>query len=441
MKKILIGLLAVALGATSCIKEQNEVTPVGNADGVLKVGIKAKTPSYSRAILDGTTITDAVLSNFENLVTDFSVYVFDYATGTLEKAGSTGTGENTVTLSDLNTAGTKRVFVIANGTGLTGGSVLPTFSASTDYATGIAAGSLSMADQVFTDLTVLTKGLFMTGEYANPTTHVAGPLSLTAGANNIIIPVERVVAKIQLGDITFGNGITLSELAKFRITGAGIQKAIGSSAINPGAITVPTTATPTFYGAYDDGSVSTVDTTISPVLGSSFTGFSDFLVGLLNELNLDIKVGGVSIGNVLDGTLLQNLLGTLVGGIIPVTGLDGTLGDAITAVGGLAQDIVTYTPNGFWYVLPSDVAANPTMLVISGSYDGVDYYYPIEINSPTMNPADGKFVKRNTIYKVNVQFNSLVGTTNPDEAGKPASITATIEPVAWEGPVEQNTTW
>jgi hypothetical protein len=443
-KNLWVALAAIALGTASCTHEP-AVKPTGNTDGKLTVSIKSKAPA-TRAILDGTLITDPILSTFENNLTGFSVYVFDYTTGTLEKAGSTGTGETSVTLTGLNTAGTKRVFVMANATGLTG-STMPTFSSSVDYATGIAAGNVVLADQLFTDFTALTKGLLMTGEYADPTSHVAGPLTLASGTNNIVIPVERVVSKIQLGDITFGDDIALSELAKFRITGAGIQQAVGSSAINPGTTTTATTPAPTLYGAYTGASVSQTDAVISPVLGTSFTGFSDYLVGLLNALNLNISVGGVSLGSVLDATLLQDLVSALLGGILPVTGLDDTLGEAITGVGTVAEDIIKYTPNGFWYVLPSDYAASPTLLTITGTYDGKTYYYPVEINTPTANPStvtgDGKgnYVQRNTVYKINLQFNSLIGTDDPDEPGKQASIVATIEPVAWNGPVEQNTTW
>lgn len=400
MKKInILCVAAAALLAGACASDKSE--PTGSNNGVLTVGIKSESPT--RALIDATT-TAAVVDAFENNVYGFSAYVFDWNTGDLEASVTSADG-TPVVITGLNTAGTKRVVVIANGTrAALPNSFIPQFETDPNYSR-MEEGYLALADQSFSDLTDLTTGFLMTGENTSP-------ITLVAGNNTATITVKRIMSKVQLGDITFDQGVQLSDLADFNITGVSIQRAALYSTLGTGAIDTPTTPAPAWAGGYTAGaSISTVS---NPVLADV----------------LDMQ------------PYLTDLFTTQLG----YTGLDDaslgttTLGTAMTA-NSLAS-VPAFENDAFYYVLPSDDTSKFTLLTLKGTYRGTDFYYPIEINDPDSDSSGDKlYVKRNTIYTLNIKFKNFTGVLDPDLPGVAASLEVTVVPANWEGPVIQNATW
>lgn len=405
MKKLTVLLLsAAAVLSASCAKDK--AAPTKDGRGVLTVRIKSDKPA-SRAILDGTVLTAANVDAFEKRVTDFSAYVFDWDTGDLEGKATSADGSPAV-ITGLNTAGLKRVLVIANTAQIpAGNSSIPAFENDPNYSR-LASGYLALADQSFTDFTSTTQGFVMTGENS------AGK-QLSVDENYIDIEVKRVVAKVQLGQLSFDRNVQLVDLAKFSLESAGIQRAASYSNLVSGDITTPATPVPSWVGAYLGGSVTTVQ---NAALGNADLGVNAFLLDLFTT-----KLGYTGLDD---------------------ASISGSLGDALLAKG-LTDADVTYTPNAFWYVLPQG-GVNFTLLTLKGQYEAVDYFYPIELNDADADVTGdaallNNYIKRNTIYTLNVKFRNFTGTQNPDLPGEVASLEVTVIPADWAGPVVQNVTW
>ncbi len=399
MKKIISRMLVASVFTVGIVACTNDKPVVGNGElGVITVGIKSAAPT--RSMLNNPTAVSA----FENAVLNFDAYVFDWATGMLEATGTSPDGQP-IPISNVSTAGSKRIVVIANGVGI---STVPSLAENGNPLThydDLAAASVSIANQLMSDTEITTpiRGLLMTGENASEFNVVAG------NSNSIDIPVKRVVSKIQLGNITFDQGVRVSDLQLFDITEAGIQKAIGTTGIGTGAITPITDPAPYYYGG--------------------FAGPSSVMTA--TEL-------------VNSGIDLASFISTLTTALAP-SDPDMTLLQAIGAASGFDTGLLTKAVNGFWYVLPNDGSTgNPTLLTLHGSYDGTEFYYPIEVNAPDSGATGtgaGTYLQRNTVYNLNITFKELVGTTDPDTPGKMVNVSVTVTPEPWAGPVVQNTTW
>jgi len=431
MKKLnVLCIAAAAIALAGCAKEKHTEAE-GDTNGVLTVSIKSD--KATRALIDDTN-TDAVVAAFENNVYGFSAYVFSVDTGDLEAKAVSADGDP-VNISGLNTAGMKRVVVIANDaeanypTNTTGGSAIPRFVNDPNYSR-FATGYLSINDQAFTDFTDLSKGFLMTGESA--------PIQLTAGNNTATIQVKRVVAKIELGDITFDDAVQLSDLASFDLTEAAIQRAAAYSTLAAGAVTTPTTPSPTWYGGFGLEDGSTVSAKGPDALANTkfdgttaLDGFQPYLIDLYNvKLNM-----GEHMGTVMGGT--EDMIDV-------ADDFPGTLASAKTTTG---NAVVPFSPKGFWYVLPNSSTEKFTLLTLKGTYKGTPFYYPIEINDPDGQAEadddsyEGNYVQRNTHYIVNIHFKNFTGVANPDLPSVAANIDVTVTVADWEGPVEQTATW
>lgn len=475
-----IGLAAIALAATSCNKdpETNGGDPLATGNGQLTITVKPSGQG-SRALVDGLgTLTGNILS-FENTISNFSVYVFNYDTGMFEKGVTATPGATSVVVTGLNTATPKRIVVFANGANLSNSSI-PVFTAGDDYATAMQSAYLDMRDQAFDSDNLLTmiggvigagdRTLFMTGEY-DGASHGGIPQAYTiveGGPNNVEIRVERVVAKVELGNISFENGVTLGDLLQFRLDGASVQRVAGTSAITPypGDITGNNPAV--YYGGYSfktDGDGATVPASISSglaELGDASGLLNNMLVGVVNALASvpalsplsalisSITAGGVNVDNVSD--LLDQILALEV----PVVGtgiLDLVDNVSVDVLGGVVGNVLTAADmGGFWYVLPNDApgAGESTLLTLKGTFQGTPYFYPIEVNGPSSNVSTdagsgatlNDYIKRNTIYRLDISFKgSLVGSDDSDSTQKLENITVNIVPVDWYGTVDQEAQW
>ena len=102
--------------------------------------------------------------------------------------------------------------------------------------------------------------------------------------------------------------------------------------------------------------------------------------------------------------------------------------------------------NRYFYVLPSDNAdGNTTLITLAGTYAGEPTYFSFRINDGTVTGGgtnDGTFIRRNSVYTVNVTLRRLGGgSTDPEVTADPASLTVTVEPQEWATELVQNVEW
>lgn len=229
--KLITGMLALAfLGACSNDDEMNEKSNGEKAS--ITVTLKGEKLSTRATGSTSDSETD------ERKVVNYKVYVFNYNSGVLEKevdgTVSSGTAGSTQ-VDGLNTAGTKRVVVVAN---------LPAGFSSISNYTDFEAATFDLELQ--NPANRATTGLVMSGE--------SPELTLTSGTPvPVSVSIKRVVAKIELGSVTIDP--ETGHTKNFVLTNVSIQKA--KSKANIGPATVKSEAP--FYGGFA-GTESTVPT-------------------------------------------------------------------------------------------------------------------------------------------------------------------------------------
>ena len=102
--------------------------------------------------------------------------------------------------------------------------------------------------------------------------------------------------------------------------------------------------------------------------------------------------------------------------------------------------------NRYFYLLRSDNGDGlPTLIPLAGTYDGQPVYFPFRINDTVGSDgatSDGTFIRRNSVYVVNVTLKRLgSGSDNPEVPADPASLTVTVEPQEWATDLIQNVEW
>lgn len=241
MKKITLSLLllsAMIIG-TSC--SDNNENQNGLEEGTASLTVSIKGQPVTRYSGGSTTTKPAA----ETVVSNFTVFVFNFVSGDLEKSqGFTVTpGNYTGKVTGLNTGTKKRVVAFVN---------VPTdldLSTITTYDQ-LNNCMISLDSQNASD--IATTGLFMSGECTNVVT-----LSPTV-VNEISIPVKRRVAKIILKSLIIN--ANTANLPNFALTGVSVQKArLSGTSFGPlvqpsgddtkiyaGGIASPAGATPDF---------------------------------------------------------------------------------------------------------------------------------------------------------------------------------------------------
>lgn len=241
MKKILFTFLFIsALINISCSNDDDEQRNGATAEQA-SITVRIQGRPIARNIGESSSN-----QAFENLVSNLTVFVFNYVTGDLEKAESftLAEGDYTRQVTGLSTGTEKRIVAFVNvPTGLD----LSTISTYSQLNTNL----ITLDSQNSTD--IATRGLFMSGESTSAIT-----LS-TTGDNTVTIPVSRRVAKVVLKSLII-NPETASNLSLFTLSGVSIQKArltgtptgdlvppTGDATVNyAGGIASPTGATPNF---------------------------------------------------------------------------------------------------------------------------------------------------------------------------------------------------
>ncbi|MCC8034326.1 MAG: hypothetical protein LIO77_00105 [Rikenellaceae bacterium] len=213
MKRILFGsFLALAALAASC--SNNDETPDPGKEATLTISLAGRT---TRAVIDEndqSAVED--LTEKENIVNNFTAYVFNANTGRLEAKGSPAGNALSVTIPDLNTATPKRVVVIAN--------------TAIDISVGGNYSELRSAVN-FIDLDTQEFGKVDSGEgmamYGEKT------VSLAEGTNRETVYIDRLAAKVKVSRVTVAPdpdlGFSAEDLQNFRLTGVTMQKVVGNA--------------------------------------------------------------------------------------------------------------------------------------------------------------------------------------------------------------------
>ncbi len=463
-----MGGAVLALLATGCAKELGNDGPkpykTGSTDIIVTI---AAAEAETRALLGDDNAT--TIQKFEDNVVEFVAYLFD-GDGLFLEQGTTTEGAKQIIFPGYEVDDKIQVVAFANSTAshVTLPSLTVGSSTVADLQKGILTTTLPLSAEMITDFTDITNGLFMSGQFdlnnktgVRPAVPVDPIWTVVEGPNKIEVPVERVVARIELTGISFDPSVTIGDIIRFQIYGGAAQKAVGSAYVYPGEIdTYP--ASPQYYGGYASIAGTPTTSVLAGLkdMGTDGAGLLDIgglVVGLLEA----IEDNASSILGLLPGTdvvvipileaaidTVESLLdGTLTGASILLGYLDQVALNQIPVLSEINISELLKTPNLFWYVLPNNDPLNPTLLTLQGEYMEEPWFYPVAINAAnnagktTGDTTDGTNIKRNMRYTVNITFKNLMGTKDPNDPSLGTNLIVTVKPVPWEGPVNQNTTW
>lgn len=234
-------LLSALLIGTSCSDDNKEENRPENETASISVSIKGQ--PVSRYI--GTSATNPEV---ENMVSNFTVLVFNYNSGVLEKSKSFNFTADKLTgkITDISTGTKKRIVALVNVPNEVKVSEITTYSQ-------LNTNLITLESQNSANLS--TVGLFMSGESD-------GPVTLTAGDNAITISVRRLVAKVVLKSLIFNTdpsaipnyALNKVSVQKARTTGTPfgniVQPAGNANANYAGGIASPAGADPNFSTTY-----------------------------------------------------------------------------------------------------------------------------------------------------------------------------------------------
>lgn len=198
--KISLLLLSAMLIGASCSDNKDDST----VDGIGNVTVSIKGQPTTRYV--GTSTKNPEV---ENLVSNFTVLVFNYNTGVLEKSKSFNFAVDKLTgkLTDISTGTRKRIVALVNVPADVKVDEINTYSQ-------LDNNLISLESQNNANLS--TTGLFMSGESD-------GPVTLNAGDNAITIPVRRLVAKVVLKSLIFNSDP--SAIPNYSLNKVSVQKA------------------------------------------------------------------------------------------------------------------------------------------------------------------------------------------------------------------------
>lgn len=242
-------LLSTILLGTSCSDNDNQ-DDLENGTASLRISVQGQ-PTSAQGLQSPRSIGSSENKpRVESIVSNFTVFVFNFSTGDLEKSQSFTYAENNLTgeITDLSTGTRKHIVALVN------------------VPDNITVANIQSYDDLNENLLTLQSqnadnqeelGLFMSGE----TTEA---LQLTEGTNTINIPVSRRVAKIILKSVIISSNS--ADVANFKLDEVSMQKVrvngtpIGAI-LNPtdnndvqnyaGGIASPSGANPSFNLTYE----------------------------------------------------------------------------------------------------------------------------------------------------------------------------------------------
>lgn len=242
-------LLSTILLGTSCSDNDNQ-DDLENGTASLRISVQGQPTSAQGQQSPRSIGSSENNPRVESIVSNFTVFVFNFSTGDLEKSQSFTYAENNLTgeITDLSTGTRKHIVALVN------------------VPDNITVANIQSYDDLNENLLTLQSqnadnqeelGLFMSGE----TTEA---LQLTEGTNTINIPVSRRVAKIILKSVIISSNS--ADVANFKLDEVSMQKVrvngtpIGAI-LNPtdnndvqnyaGGIASPSGANPSFNLTYE----------------------------------------------------------------------------------------------------------------------------------------------------------------------------------------------
>lgn len=316
----------------------------------------------------------------ENSVLNYGVFVFSNSSGAYETHELFTSSDDGV-IEGLNTAFSKKIVVLVNYDFTEMDANPPQ-----NYSE-LVGMTIGLETQVL-DLNQ-SSALFMSGEASGVT---ISPTQAGAPPTEVTIEVARVVAKVRLNSLIVNNDPTApgtGELTDyFQITGVSMQRVPNKAYMLGNATYTVDIEDPTF-DTYYGGVASDIST-------------SEWADGLYSEYELES-----------DYVAAQRL-----------------------------------TPFIYFYVFPNDAVENySTLLTIHGIYDGKPAYYPLRINFEDLSTGgegypDGTFIKRNTIYSLNVTLTNLGQYADtPDQPALAGDASIVINVANWAGPLIQSVVW
>lgn len=243
-------LLSTILLGTSCSDNDDNQDDLENGIASLRISVQGQPTSAQRQQSPRSIGSSENNRKVESVVSNFTVFVFNFSTGDLEKSQSFTYAESNLTgeITDLSTGTRKHIVTLVN------------------VPDDITVSNIQSYDDLNENLLTLQSqngdnqeelGLFMSGE----TTEA---LQLTEGTNTINIPVSRRVAKIILKSVIISSNS--ADVANFKLDEVSMQKVrvngtpIGAI-LNPsdnndvqnyaGGIASPSGANPNFNLTYE----------------------------------------------------------------------------------------------------------------------------------------------------------------------------------------------
>lgn len=243
-------LLSTILLGTSCSDNDDNQDDLENGIASLRISVQGQPTSAQGQQSPRSIGSSENNRKVESVVSNFTVFVFNFSTGDLEKSQSFTYAESNLTgeITDLSTGTRKHIVTLVN------------------VPDDITVSNIQSYDDLNENLLTLQSqngdnqeelGLFMSGE----TTEA---LQLTEGTNTINIPVSRRVAKIILKSVIISSNS--ADVANFKLDEVSMQKVrvngtpIGAI-LNPsdnndvqnyaGGIASPSGANPNFNLTYE----------------------------------------------------------------------------------------------------------------------------------------------------------------------------------------------
>lgn len=375
MKNVILGVFLFTATAliTSCSNDNDGANPL--PEGIAAITVSLKSTPASRYV--GPSSPNPAV---ESVVSNFTVFVYNYITGELERKQSfydlTESGDVTRQITGLSTGTEKRIVAFVNVPGDVNLDNFGTYSS-------LNANVISLDSQ--NSDTLATAGLFMSGQTTTPIRLAP------SGTNTVEVPVRRRVAKVVLTNLTI-DPEAADLIPNFTLAGVSIQRA-------------RLTGTP-------------VDTIVNPTgaPGANYAG------GVASPSNADPNFS-------LTRTYLNEAL-TLPGGY--------TAGTNIITDQSLQRYFYVLPNNGY-----NNNPTLLTIYGTYGTTATEPAYYPIEINSTTgQGNTDGRYIEGNKVYSLSVTIRRLGDySEDPNVVPVETAVSVTIEPQDWDLRINQPVEW
>lgn len=271
----------------------------------------------------------------------------------------------------------------------------------------------------------------------NPTTTIT---NLRSGQKKIV-----VLANFGTGNYpTISAGQNYSVLAASALTMTDLQASIAANGLpisGEAAVTLaPGTNSETITVSRMVARVELGTVTVDPP-ASGITGVSIEDVYVMKARSSALVTAASTDLYIMDPAAIY--LGGMVEPGLVTTQLAAYYGETFTtpiASDGTNQEVVD--TDVYFYVFPNNGVAEPTLLTLMSNANGTTRYFPVELNDGVTGTGsmDGTFIKRNSIYTLNITLKHHdAGTEGPEDT--PADLIVTLTVADWALPIVQDVVW